>query len=138
MTTAAGVSALAGFVSFSRSVAPMRLRTAPMWSRTWTAAGAPRVEVVLGDRRRMGRRSAPRALQGADGWRLVRFHEDNRRELYDTSTDPEERIDLASSRPDKCEALAKLLDTWLKETGAQMPVPNPAFDKSKDRGPQNG
>jgi arylsulfatase A len=67
----------------------------------------------------------------ANGWRLVRFYEDNHAELFDLTRDPEERRDLASSHPDKRDSLAKTLDAWLKETGAQMPAPNPAYDKSR-------
>ena len=37
ITTAAGGPVLAAFVCFSRSVLPMKPRTSPMWSRTWTA-----------------------------------------------------------------------------------------------------
>jgi energy-coupling factor transporter ATP-binding protein EcfA2 len=37
ITTAAGGPALAASVRISRSVLPMKARTSPMWSRTWTA-----------------------------------------------------------------------------------------------------
>ncbi|HEX2750095.1 MAG TPA: sulfatase [Verrucomicrobiales bacterium] len=70
------------------------------------------------------------------GWRLIRFYEDNRTELYNIKDDPEERKDLSSAHPDKVRAMSALIDAWLKETGAQMPVPNPAFDSVKDRDPR--
>lgn len=68
-----------------------------------------------------------------DNWRLVRFYEDNRTELYDLAADPLEKHDLAASRKDKREALLAVLDAWLRETGAQMPVPNPRYDPAGDK-----
>jgi len=65
-------------------------------------------------------------------WRLIRFHEDNHTELYDLTADPLEKKNLAASQKDQHATLTALLDDWLKETGAQMPVPNPAYDAAKD------
>ena len=61
----------------------------------------------------------------ADGWRMVRYWEDDRRALHHVAADPQEKQDLAAAEPDKVKTLDALLDGWLKETGAQMPVPNP-------------
>jgi len=61
-------------------------------------------------------------------WRLIRFHETGREELYDVFSDKMEKSDLAATNKERRTELSALLDTWLKETGAQMPVPNPAFD----------
>ena len=65
-------------------------------------------------------------------WRLIRFHEDNRTELYHLGKDPMEKHNLASSEKEQHATLAALLDAWLKECGAQMPVANPAYDAAKD------
>lgn len=67
-------------------------------------------------------------------WRLVRFYEDGREELYNLVKDPEEKSDLANAEPDRRTALAKKLDGWLTETKAQMPTPNPKADPAKDKG----
>ncbi|HWB03021.1 MAG TPA: sulfatase [Verrucomicrobiales bacterium] len=69
-------------------------------------------------------------------WRLVRFYEDARTELYDVLNDREERKNVAAEFPGEVRDLTSRLDAWLKETGAQMPVPNPAYDKAKDADPK--
>ena len=65
-------------------------------------------------------------------WRLIRFHEDNRTELYDLSKDPLEKNNLAASEKEQHATLTALLDAWLKESGAQMTVTNPSHDAAKD------
>ncbi len=70
----------------------------------------------------------------SDNLRLVRFYEDDRVELYDLAADPEEKTDLAAARPAQRDALKTMLESWLKRTGAQMPVPNPKHEPAADRG----
>jgi arylsulfatase A len=69
-----------------------------------------------------------------DGWRLLRFYETGKSELYHLTDDPEEKKDLVAAQPEKTKALLALLDTHLQESGAQMPVPNPAWNAANDRG----
>jgi arylsulfatase A len=47
--------------------------------------------------------------------------------LYDLQEDVGESRDLAAAQPRKAAELAGLLDAWLEETGALLPVPNPAY-----------
>ncbi len=81
------------------------------------------------------------AIRAGD-WRLVRFHETGHDELYDLREDPGERVDRAKSDPSRAAGLARDLDAWLAETGAQMPTPNPAWKPapapSADAGPAGG
>ncbi|MBP7950915.1 MAG: sulfatase [Verrucomicrobiales bacterium] len=63
--------------------------------------------------------------------KLIHFFEDDRDELYDLKTDPAETTNLAAAKPDSVQALRHRLETWWKETGAQMPEPNPKFDPSR-------
>jgi arylsulfatase A-like enzyme len=68
-----------------------------------------------------------------DGWRLIRFYCDNadqsnRHELYNLGEDPGERHDLAAAQPDPVKQLGAHLDQYLRETGAVIPKPNPAYD----------
>ena len=58
-------------------------------------------------------------------WKLIYFFEDNHFELYNLAEDISESHDLASSMPDKVLELKSKLEGWWKETGAQMPEPNP-------------
>jgi arylsulfatase A-like enzyme len=66
-------------------------------------------------------------------WKLVRFHETGRGELYNLKNDPKEQHDLAGENQAKAAALETRLAAWLKETKAQMPVPNERHDPSRDR-----
>ena len=54
-----------------------------------------------------------------------------RYELYRLRDDISEKHDLAQALPEKTAELKAKLHAWLKETGAQMPVLNPAFDPEK-------
>jgi arylsulfatase A-like enzyme len=49
-------------------------------------------------------------------------------ELYDLETDPGERTNIASSFPADAARLKSELQAWLKDTNAQMPIPNPAYN----------
>lgn len=49
-------------------------------------------------------------------------------ELYDLSKDISEANNLASAQPQRVEQMAALLDQWLAETKALLPVENPSYD----------
>lgn len=61
-------------------------------------------------------------------WKLIRFYEDERFELYNLSDDISEENDLADLIPDKVHELNTKLTIWLKETGAKLPVKNPNYN----------
>jgi arylsulfatase A-like enzyme len=65
-------------------------------------------------------------------FKLLRFHEDNRLELYHLKEDPGEHKDLSKTLPDKTSELAGVLDAWLKQVKAEMPAPNPKYDASRE------
>ena len=46
-------------------------------------------------------------------WKLIWAEEENRLELYDLETDPEEKVDLAMERPDQAATLKAELEVWL-------------------------
>jgi uncharacterized sulfatase len=52
-------------------------------------------------------------------------------ELYNLNADPYETHDLAAEQPEKAKELCNALEVWWKDTGAQFPTKNPAFDESK-------
>ena len=70
------------------------------------------------------------AIRQAD-WKLIRFYEDDRMELYNLRTDPEEKNDVSTSNASKRTELRKRLDKWLIDTGAQSPLASPAHDPAK-------
>lgn len=86
----------------------------------------------------------PSSLIRTDEFKLIYFHGDSvqendykkiipgeRYELYRIRDDISEKRDLAQALPEKTAELKTKLHAWLKETGARMPVLNPAFDPEK-------
>ena len=62
-------------------------------------------------------------------WKFYYFYEDGHCELYDLDTDLSEKTDLSIRYPKKSIELNDLLKNWLKETDAQLPMPNTTLKK---------
>lgn len=77
--------------------------------------------------------SAPGAAVRDGRWKLIRWYEGPREELFDLEADLGEQRDLSSDEPEVRERLAGLLDRWLEEVGAQMPTENPGYQPGKPR-----
>jgi arylsulfatase A-like enzyme len=79
-------------------------------------------------------------------WKLIRFFCDNedqtdRFELYNLKDDLGETRNLAAAKPDKVKELNVLIDGFLQETKALIPIPNPDYrpgDDSSRRTPGKG
>lgn len=69
----------------------------------------------------------PSSIVQRERWKLIRYHEDGREELYDLKVDPSETTDLRESEPARASELSTRLTEWLERTGALMPVANPNF-----------
>lgn len=72
----------------------------------------------------------------AGNWKLIRWYETSPNfpevyELYDLSKDLGEKTNLASTHQDKVKELDQLIDSFLKETGAAVPIPNPEYRKPR-------
>lgn len=61
-------------------------------------------------------------------WKLIHYYEDGRDELYHLGEDVGETEDLASTFPDRAEAMASTLLDLLEERNARYPEPDPAYD----------
>lgn len=77
-----------------------------------------------------GNRPSASARQG--DWKLIRFFCDqpdqsDRLELYNLKTDLGETNNLAATQPDRAKELNQLLDSFLRDTHALIPVKNPAY-----------
>lgn len=59
-------------------------------------------------------------------WKLIYFYESQKMELYNLKEDIGERINLASTNPEKAEDLKIKLFDWLIKTKASFPRPNEA------------
>lgn len=76
--------------------------------------------------------NAPVTTVSYQGWKLLRFYFDgpdqsHRYELYQLEDDPGESIDYSSTAPERVAKLEKLMDEFVKETGAVLPKPNPDY-----------
>jgi arylsulfatase A-like enzyme len=60
-------------------------------------------------------------------YKLIRYYEDNRTELFDLARDPGEKTNLAGTSPRVAARLQRQLERWGQTVGARMPRPNPAF-----------
>lgn len=70
-----------------------------------------------------GGKVSPYSVAHNGDWKLIRFYETGREELYNIKSDLSETTDLAQANPAKRKELDDRLDAWLKEVNAQMPVP---------------
>lgn len=68
--------------------------------------------------------TSPVSAVRAGNWKLLRYYEDARLELYDLAADIAESTDLASERPETASALLRRLETWLGQVRAQHPSPS--------------
>lgn len=75
--------------------------------------------------------TTPYGAVRAGDYKLIEFFDDMRVELYNLSADPGEQHDLAARMPEKVEELRARLHAWRRESGAQMPSPNPRYDPSR-------
>ncbi|MCL2158793.1 MAG: DUF4976 domain-containing protein, partial [Oscillospiraceae bacterium] len=63
----------------------------------------------------------PAAAMRQNGYKLIKFFEDGKCELYDIKSDISESFDLFSQMPEQSEAMLAELELWLAETGAMIP-----------------
>lgn len=75
----------------------------------------------------------PSAIIRRGEWKLIHYFEDGHDELYNLAEDPGEQTDMAGSNGKTAAALRQRLDAWLAQTGARLPVPDPAYDPDKER-----
>ena len=60
-------------------------------------------------------------------FKLIRFYEQGRQELFNVATDISESTNLTDRESQRAAQMAARLETWLKQVDAQMPRPNPEF-----------
>ncbi len=70
------------------------------------------------------------AIRDGD-WKLIRWYEDNREELYNLKEDIREGKNVLNEKPEIAEKLRNKLNKWLKEQDAKMPSPNPYYNVLK-------
>ena len=75
----------------------------------------------------------PSSIIRSGPWKLIHYYEDGRDELYNLDSDPGEQNDLINVNTDKASELRQRLDSWLTETDAKFPVPDPQYDPEKEK-----
>ena len=71
----------------------------------------------------------PSGIMRKDDWKLIHYYEDGRNELYNLQTDLSETTDVAKDHPEIVSQMKQELDTWLEETKAWMPSPDPEYNE---------
>jgi arylsulfatase A-like enzyme len=66
-------------------------------------------------------------------WKLIRYYNDadGRHQLFDLRSDPYELHDVAKEQPAKERELSAMLDGFLRECDAELPLANPQYDPAK-------
>ena len=67
-------------------------------------------------------KTRPQSAIRLAGWKLLRFYEDGREELYHLAVDPGESNDLAKTKPEVRQELGEVLNRYLEEVGARLPT----------------
>jgi arylsulfatase A-like enzyme len=70
----------------------------------------------------------PSSIMRLGDFKVIHYYEDDRVELYDLKADPQEQKDLATSMPDKTNAMKKQLTDWLTEVNANYAAKDEEFD----------
>jgi len=77
-------------------------------------------------------RTTPVSAVRAGDWKLMEFFEDGRLELYHLKEDIGEQVNLAEERPEKRDALYRLLKAWRRAVKAPVPTQlNPHYNPEK-------
>ena len=72
--------------------------------------------------------SSPGSVIRQGRYKLIRFYEQDRVELYDLSVDIGEEHDISGDMPKLTRNLLQKLNRWLEETDAKYPSPNPEYE----------
>lgn len=75
----------------------------------------------------------PSGIIREGSYKLIRYYEDGREELYHVVDDPGEETDLADQEPQLVKSLSAKLTAHLQEVGAKIPKPDPRFDPAKKK-----
>ena len=75
-------------------------------------------------------RTRPGSVIIKDDWKLHKYYEDNKIELYNLLNDVSETTNLIETKKEKAKELLEDLDNWLKVKNAPLPIKlNPLYDR---------
>lgn len=69
-----------------------------------------------------------------DEWKVIRYPDDGKVELYNLKDDPTENVDLAAANSDRTQSMVKQLDRLLSSVNAQPALANPDHDPNSFSG----
>jgi arylsulfatase A-like enzyme len=75
-----------------------------------------------------GADTGPYSIVRDGDWKLIKRYDGRQFELFNLADDLSETTDLSDKMPEKVKALDAMLTAWLKDTGAKLPKPNPAYN----------
>ncbi|MFP4089077.1 MAG: sulfatase [Cyclobacteriaceae bacterium] len=75
--------------------------------------------------------SSPGSAMRQGDWKLIRWYEDDRYELFHLAEDMGEQTNVAAQYPEKVAEMGAALDNWLSEVEAKMPSLNPKAVQAK-------
>ncbi|GAA3580115.1 sulfatase [Snuella lapsa] len=70
----------------------------------------------------------PSSIIREGNWKLIHYWEDERNELYNLQSDPQEQTNVASANPDLTRELNDKLNNWLNSVNANKPSKDPEYD----------
>ncbi len=76
---------------------------------------------------------APSSVIREGDWKLIRYYEEGRDELYNLAADPAETRPVNELHPRELSQLQNKLTTWLCRTGALFPIADREYDPEKER-----
>ncbi len=82
---------------------------------------------------RNGHEIPPYSIARSGDWKLIRWSEGPRFELYNLRADLGEAKDLTAAMPEKVAELDAQLAAWQRAVGAKLPQPNPAYRPASPR-----
>jgi uncharacterized sulfatase len=71
--------------------------------------------------------SRPASAIRSGRYKLIRYYETGRQELFDLEKDIGEQYDISGNNPELVSILAEKLDHWLEDARASMPAENPDY-----------
>lgn len=80
---------------------------------------------------RQGHRIPPYSIVRRGDWKLIKWHEGSRYELYHLEADLGETTDLTEENPEQVAELDAALSAWLDRAGAKETRPNPDYEAAR-------
>ena len=74
----------------------------------------------------------PSSIIRRGDWKLIRYYENGKEELYNLTTDLPENMDVAEDQPELVHQLSNELFNYLNEVGARFPENDPEYDELKE------